>query len=95
MNLFRKKMKATQEILQEAMDRISGDVDKLNFQRDEALGIFNQAKCRLENINQEIDQSVQKFREIAEFATKQAAIAEKTMQANTHVCEQICAIIGE
>lgn len=95
MNLFRKKMKATQEILQDAMDRIGGDVDKLTAQRDEALGIFNQAKCRLDNINQEIEQSVQRFREIAEFATKQAAVAEKTMQANMHVCEQIRAILGE
>lgn len=95
MKMFKQKKQTTEEILQGAMTRIGSDVERLNAQRETALGVFNQAHCQLCAINADIEQSVQRFREIAEFAMKQAESAEKTMKANEHVCEQIRAIVGE
>ena len=101
MKIFKKKqpVQTTQEVLQGAMARIGHDVDSLNAQRDAALGIFNQTHCKLcainEELQQSVQQSVQQFREIAEYANKQALVAETTMKSNDHVCEQIRSIVGE
>lgn len=96
MKAFKEKqlMQTTQEILQGAMARIGQDVDALNAKRDEALGIFNQTHCKLCAINEELQQSVQQFREIADYASKQALVAETAMKSNNHVCEQIRSIVG-
>ncbi len=97
MKIFKKKqpVQTTQDVLQGAMARIGHDVDSLNAQRDAALGVFNQTHCKLCAINEELQQSVQQFREIAEYANKQALVAETAMKSNDHVCEQIRSIIGE
>ena len=100
MSLFKKKeepvvIKTTQEIIDDAVIRLSSDIVKLQDMKECALSSFRSAANNLGGINENLKDKVDKLQSLINFATDKKGEAEKMINDNEAVRQKIIDIIGE
>lgn len=100
MKFFKKKeepvvIKTTQEIVDDAVIRLSSDIVELQDMKEYALSSFRSVANNLGGINENLKDKVDKLQSLISFATDKKGEAEKMINDNEAVRQKIIDIIGE
>lgn len=86
---------STEQILNVATAKLSGDITALSARRDSAVGVFRKTLEELDSVNMGLKSSIEKFDNLSAFITEQKAVAEAKMTDNEKIRAKIVEIIGE
>lgn len=89
------KVRATDDAINAATDRLASDITTLAGKRDMALSAFRQAATDLDNINSGLRDEINKFSYLAAFIDTQRSTASLMIEENDKVRKRILDIIGE
>lgn len=100
MELFCKKaepvvVKTTQEVIDDAVNRLSADITDLTLMKNDALSSFRITANTLGGINETLKDKVDKLQSLILFATGEKDNVEKMISDNEAVRQKIIDIIGD
>lgn len=88
-------VKTTQEIVDDAVIRLSSDIVELQDMKESALSSFRSVANNFGGINENLKDKVGKLQSLIDFATDKKGEAEKMINDNEAVRQKIIDIIGE
>lgn len=102
MNFFRTKQKtepviakSTFEMVDDAVIRLSSDINNLSAMRDDTLSSFRAIANNLNGINEQLKDKADTLDRLINFATDEKGVAQKLMSDNDSVRKKLLDIIGE
>ena len=88
-------VKTTQEIVDDAVIRLSSDIVELQDMKECALSSFRSVANTLGGINENLKDKVDKLESLINFATDKKGQTEKMISDNQAIRQKIIDIIGE
>lgn len=90
---FRKHL-TTEEVIQNATDKLAGDISVLVEERESALNVFNSTAMKLGSVNARLQESVERLDNLAGVIAMMKGNARSTISSNEQVINKINELMG-
>lgn len=90
---FRKHL-TTEEVIQNAADKLAGDISVLVEERESALNVFNSTAMKLGSVNARLQESVERLDNLAGVIATMKGNAQSTISSNEQVINKINELMG-